>query len=72
MNELLPRAVLPYAKAWVSFIGTLVAAILVAWPEAPHWLVIASSALTAAAVYFTPNRDPMAQHQDESTQPPQA
>ena len=71
MNALLPRAVLPYAKAWVGLIGTVVAAILVAWDDAPRWLTIASAALTAAGVYLTPNTDPAGEHQDESVQPPE-
>lgn len=69
MNALLPRAVLPYAKAWVGLLGAVVAAVLVAWEDAPSWLTVVSAALTAAGVYLTPNTDPAGEHQDESVQP---
>lgn len=69
MNALLPRAVLPYAKAWVGLIGAVVAAILVTWDDAPRWVTVVSAALTAAGVYLTPNTDPAGEHQDESVQP---
>ena len=69
MNALLPRAVLPYAKAWVGLLGAVVAAILATLDDAPRWLTVASAALTAAGVYLTPNTDPAGEHQDESVQP---
>ena len=46
------------AKFWVALLGTIVAAVLVGWPDAPRWLVIVSAALTAVGVYLVPNEQP--------------
>ncbi len=46
------------AKFWVALVGVAVAAVLVGWPDAPRWLTVASSALTAVAVYLVPNEQP--------------
>ncbi len=46
------------AKFWAALLGTIVAAVLVAWPDAPRWLTILSAALTAVAVYLVPNEQP--------------
>lgn len=57
MGELFPKAVAPYAKAWVAFLGVIAASVVVAWDDAPKWLVVVSSVLTAAGVYLTPNSE---------------
>ncbi len=61
-----------YAKAIVAILGAGVTAALGIWTsgEVANVLTIFSALLTAAGVYFTPNTDPRAQHQDESVQPP--
>lgn len=72
----------PYLKAIVGFIApgvvTLVAAMQDGSPGnsdivSGEWVAIAAACiLTSAGVYATPNKDPKALHQDESTQPPGA
>lgn len=44
------------AKFWVALVGTVTAAILAAWTDAPRWLFIANAAIAATAVYLVPNR----------------
>lgn len=56
MNSLFPKAVEPYAKAWLAVIGTALQAVLVAWADAPQWLSIAAAAITAVSVYLAPNK----------------
>jgi hypothetical protein len=73
-------AIKPYAKAFVGFVAPGVASLVVAVQDAsqggsavtgPEWIGIgAACLLTGGAVFATPNRDPRADHQDESVQPP--
>lgn len=68
----------PYAK---SVIAALIAG-LASWQQAldadnhvsaSEWLSVVMAFLVAGgAVFAVPNRDPKAEHQDESVQPPQA
>lgn len=70
----------PYLKAVVGFVApgvaTLVAAVQDASPggstiTSTEWVgILAACVLTGGAVFYTPNKDPQAQHQDESVQPP--
>lgn len=76
------NTIAPYAKA---IIGALVAALgalgaaltpdasgLVSVSEG-EWVAIVTALLVGLlAVFATPNRDPEAEHQDESVQPPSA
>lgn len=71
----------PYLKAVVAFITpgvtTLVAAVQDASPggsniTGPEWVgIFAACILTSGLVYAVPNKDPQAEHQDESVQPPE-
>lgn len=70
----------PYAKAvagfLVPFAGAIVTAVQLTSPggegiTAAEWIsAIALAITTGGAVYTIPNRDPKAQHQRESVQPP--
>ncbi len=70
----------PYMKATVAFLTpglTTLGLALQATSEggstvtATEWVGIALASLaTAGVVFAVPNRDPLAQHQDESVQPP--
>ena len=65
----------PYSKAIVSILGALVVAVMQAFPESAavqQWGSIVAALVTAVAVYAVPNRDPQAEHQAESVQPPEA
>jgi hypothetical protein len=67
----------PYWKAVVAFLVPGVIAVSYASRDGvltrSEWITAACSCLiTAASVYFVPNKDPNATHQDESVQPPQA
>lgn len=65
----------PYAKAWVAVLGAIITGLVQVFPDDPEvarWCTFASTILTAVAVFATPNRDPQAQHQAESVQPPHA
>jgi hypothetical protein len=72
----------PYAKAIVAFITPGITALLAAVQESspggqtitgPEWIGIgAACILTGGAVFAVPNKDPQAQHQAESVQPPDA
>lgn len=55
MSKLLPASMLPYAKAWVAFLGVVASAVIVSWPAAPKWLAVVSSVLTTVGVYLAPN-----------------
>jgi len=57
MGELLPKAVLPYAKAWIALLGVIASSVVIGWDDAPKWLVVVSSVLTAVGVYLTPNAE---------------
>ena len=70
----------PYAKAVAGFIVPFAGAIVTAVAEkspggeaitSAEWIAaIALAVTTGGAVFTVPNRDPKAQHQDESVQPP--
>lgn len=63
----------PYAKAVVAVLGAVLVTVLAQFPDnetVQTWGPIVASLLTAISVYVVPNRDPLAEHQDESVQPP--
>lgn len=70
----------PYLKAVIGFITPGVVALVAAVQDSspggsavtgPEWVGIgAACILTGGAVFLTPNKDPLAEHQDESVQPP--
>ncbi|MCF6376887.1 hypothetical protein L2K70_04665 [Nocardioides KLBMP 9356] len=72
----------PYWKAVVGFVAPgavlIGSAVTEASAGAEHittgeWVTaVVACIVTSAAVYGTPNRDPEAEHQDESVQPPNA
>ena len=55
LSELFPKAVLPYAKAGVAFIGFIFTTVSVQWSGAPSWVAPVGSVVTAIAVYLIPN-----------------
>lgn len=62
-----------YAKFLVAVLGGTLTAVTQAFPDntaVNDWGPLVLSVLTAIAVYGVPNKDPLGQHQDESTQPP--
>lgn len=65
----------PYAKTIVAIAGAVLTTVLTQFPDnsdLQHWGPIVASLLTAISVYYVPNKDPLAQHQDESVMPPGA
>ena len=67
------NAVAPYMKTAVAILGAVLTAVMTQFPDnedVQQWGPIVSALLTALAVYAVPNRDPLAEHQDESVQPP--
>ena len=58
MDNLLPAAWQPYAKAWLSLLGVIVAAIVTAWPEVPRWVTIVGAVLASVGVYLASNEAP--------------
>ena len=70
----------PYAKAVAAFLAPSVTALVQAVQESsqggtaitgPEWIgILAAGLITGGAVYTIPNRDPLAEHQRESVQPP--
>ena len=70
--SLLPVSVRPYAKSVVAIIGIVLTVLVENLDPTPQWLSVVISVLIALGVYATPNKDPQAQHQDESVQPPLA
>lgn len=65
----------PYAKTVVAILGSVLTVIMAQYPDSPEvqrWGAIVAALLTSILVYAVPNKDPQAEHQDESVQPPQA
>ena len=65
---------LPYAKALIAILGAAITTALVQLPDSEAvqtYGPIVASILTALSVYAVPNKDPQAEHQDESVQPPE-
>lgn len=63
----------PYTKTVVAILGAVLTAVMTQFPDnaaVQQWGPIVSALLTALAVYAVPNKDPRAEHQDESVQPP--
>lgn len=70
----------PYYKAITAFVVPFLTQIVAAMTDASdggstitssEWLTALLTSLVAGGVVFAvPNKDPMAQHQDESVQPP--
>ena len=57
MENLLPKAVYPYAKAWVAFLGFLGTTVATTWGDAPDWVGVVGGILTTVGVYLTPNAE---------------
>lgn len=53
--KLVPDRIAPYAKAWVSLLGTLVTVVVTAAPAVPWWVGIIPALCTAIATYLVPN-----------------
>ena len=70
--SLLPAKVQPYAKTIVAVLGVIVGTVVDSLDEVPPWLTLAVAILTALGVYAAPNKDPRAERQAESVQPPDA
>lgn len=69
-------SIAPYAKAWtaavVAGLTALGTALIDEQVSPAEWVGVAVATLGAlGAVYAVPNRDPAADHQDESVQPPE-
>ena len=62
----------PYAKTIAAAVLALLTVLSTTVDGLPTWLTIAAAVLTAPVVFATPNLDPAAQAQDESTMPPEA
>lgn len=54
--NLLPKSVMPYAKAWVSLLGVIIAAVVTAVPDVPRWLTVAGAVIASVGAYLVPNR----------------
>lgn len=55
--KLLPASWMPYAKAWCTLLGVIVAAVVTAWTEVPRWVTIVGAVLTSLGVYLAKNDD---------------
>lgn len=55
MTNLLPAKVAPYVKAWLSLIGVIVSALVVAIPDAPKWVAVVGAVITSVGVYLGKN-----------------
>lgn len=76
------KRITPYWKSVVGFVAPGAVLIGASVTEASdggtsittaEWVTaLVACIVTSAAVYSTPNRDPLAQHQHESVQPPNA
>lgn len=55
MQNLLPKAVMPYVKAWLSLIGVVVTA-LVAATDVPEWVAVVGAVVSAVGVYLGKNK----------------
>jgi hypothetical protein len=74
------NAIAPYYKAVAAFVVPFLTAIIAALLETSdggskimtnEWLTAIVAALLAGGVVFAvPNKDPLAEHQEESVQPP--
>ena len=74
------KNIAPYAKAVAGFLVPFAAAVLAAMQDVSpggsvivqsEWIgAVLSAIVTGGAVYAVPNRDPQAEHQLESVQPP--
>jgi hypothetical protein len=81
-KEIAVEKVMPYAKAVVGFIAPAASALIAATQDgtpggsavtSTEWLVAGLTAfVTASVVWAVPNKDPRAEHQAESVQPPAA
>lgn len=69
INELFPKAVLPYAKAWVAFLGFIFTTVSAQWDGAPNWVAPVGSVITAIAVYLIPNLAYEGRHGDGNDDP---
>lgn len=72
------NTIAPYAKSIVAALIAGLASLTQALDADNHvsaseWIAVVMATLVAGgAVFAVPNRDPQAQHQDESVQPPEA
>jgi len=72
--------ILPYAKAIVGFVAPVASSLIAATQNGTpggstitgtEWLVsLLTGVVTASVVWSVPNKDPQAEHQQESVQPP--
>ena len=67
----LPESWQPYAKSYAAALLSVLTT-LSAVVDVPQWVTVAIALLSAPLVYATPNLDPAAEKQDESTMPPSA
>ena len=68
----LPAKWQPYAKTIAAALLALLTILSTTVDGLPTWLTIAAAVLTAPVVFATPNLDPQAVAQDESTMPPES
>jgi hypothetical protein len=55
MDQLFPKAIAPYAKAWTAFLGVVLTNVATLWADAPAWVGVVGGVLTVAAVFAVPN-----------------
>lgn len=53
--NLLPAKLQPYAKAWISLLGVIVAAVVTAWSDVPRWVTVLGAVLASVGAYLVPN-----------------
>jgi len=68
----LPAKWQPYAKTIAAAVLALLTVLSATVDGLPTWVTVVAAVLTAPVVFATPNLDPAAQAQDESTMPPEA
>lgn len=67
--------VLPYLKAYAALVGSIATALLAVYgpdTQVGKVLTIAAIVATCVGTWAVPNRDPEAEHQRDSVQPPNA
>ena len=65
MEQLFGKAIAPYAKAWIAFLGAVLLSVAWYWPGAPTWVAIVGNVLVGAAVWAVPNAPTPAPSPDE-------
>jgi len=59
--NLVPAAMQPALKAWVSLIGVIVSALTASISDAPKWLAVVGAVVASVGAYLVPNTDPTEQ-----------